>query len=67
MVLVFCLFTDLSLAFSRFSLDVDDFIVDDDGYGYQDKGGEIWEYEDVHDNNDNKGKKNRKLNNVSLI
>jgi hypothetical protein len=28
-VLVFCLFTDLSLAFSRFSLDVDDFIVDD--------------------------------------
>lgn len=28
----------------------DDFIVDDDGYGYVDKGGEIWEYEDVHDN-----------------
>jgi hypothetical protein len=28
-VLVFCLFTDLLLALSRFSLDVDDFIVDD--------------------------------------
>lgn len=40
----------------------DDFIVDDDGYGYQDKGGEIWEYEDVHDNEGNKGKKSRKLN-----
>jgi DNA polymerase alpha subunit A len=24
----------------------DDFIVDDDGFGYVDRGGEIWEYED---------------------
>ena len=24
----------------------DDFIVDDEGYGYIDRGGEIWEYED---------------------
>ena len=24
----------------------DDFIVDDEGYGYKDEGGEIWEYED---------------------
>lgn len=23
-----------------------DFIVDDDGFGYADKGGEIWEYEE---------------------
>lgn len=25
----------------------DDFIVDDDGFGYKDKGGEIWEYEEA--------------------
>jgi hypothetical protein len=24
----------------------DDFIVDDEGYGYKDRGGEIWEYEE---------------------
>ena len=26
----------------------DNFIVDDDGFGYADNGGEIWEYEDHH-------------------
>ena len=39
----------------------DDFIVDDDGYGYKDRGGEIWEHEDVYEH-ENKGKKSRKLN-----
>lgn len=33
----------------------DDFIVDDEGYGYKDKGGEIWEY-----NEDENGGGNRK-------
>ena len=42
----------------------DDFIVDDEGYGYKDKGGEIWEYqEDCDELGQNKpGKKSRKLN-----
>lgn len=45
----------------------DDFIVDDEGYGYRDKGGEIWEYDDVHYNENQKGagKKSRKINQVS--
>lgn len=39
----------------------DDFIVDDDGYGYRDHGGEIWEADgdDVEDGG--KKKKKRKL------
>ena len=41
----------------------DDFIVDDEGYGYTDRGGEIWEYEDHHQAGKNsKGKKQRKTN-----
>ena len=39
----------------------DDFIVDDEGFGYKDRGGEIWET----DNNADaakKSKKQRKLN-----
>ena len=37
----------------------DDFIVDDEGYGYKDNGGEIWE---VHDDGvDADRKKKRKL------
>ena len=39
----------------------DDFIVDDEGFGYKDRGGEIWET----DNNTDaakKSKKQRKLN-----
>lgn len=43
----------------------DNFIVDDDDGIYQDGGGEIWEYEDYHDQP--KSKKNKKLNNVSRI
>lgn len=35
----------------------DDFIVDDDGYGYTDRGGEIWEYEDHQMYGQQKGKK----------
>jgi len=38
----------------------DDFIVDDDGIGYKDKGGEIWEYEDAEPKNG--AKKSKKLN-----
>ena len=41
----------------------DDFIVDDEGFGYKDRGGEIWE---TGDNNPadaaKKSKKQRKLN-----
>jgi hypothetical protein len=38
----------------------DDFIVDDEGYGYKDdKGGEIWEYEE---DEGGRKKKQRKLN-----
>ena len=40
-----------------------DFIVDDDGFGYEDKGGEMWEYEDCEQK---QGKKSRKLNKVSV-
>ena len=36
----------------------DNFIVDDDGFGYADQGGEIWEYEDHHQKN-GPGKKKR--------
>ena len=35
----------------------DDFIVDDEGYGYRDHGGEIWEYEDDGEDQDGNGKK----------
>lgn len=40
----------------------DDFIVDDDGIGYNDRGGEIWEHEDQYVDEGKKGKKARKLN-----
>ena len=40
----------------------DDFIVDDDGYGYRDHGGEIWEHDDeVDDQGKKKTNKKRKL------
>ena len=39
----------------------DDFIVDDDGFGYKDRGGEIWEQADTNQNDAAK-KKKRKLN-----
>ena len=49
----------------------DDFIVDDEGYGYADKGGEVWEYHDDRDAGDGRrsgaGTKKRKLNQVSII
>jgi DNA polymerase alpha subunit A len=38
----------------------DNFIVDDDGFGYKDTGGEIWEYEDHH-NKAAQGKKKRQI------
>ena len=38
----------------------DDFIVDDEGYGYKDEGGEIWEYEE-DENGKQKKKKQRKI------
>ena len=40
----------------------DDFIVDDDGYGYTDRGGEIWEYEDHQMYGQQKSRKQRKPN-----
>ena len=43
----------------------DDFIVDDDGFGYKDKGGEIWEVNEGAAADAAKNKKKRKLN-VSL-
>lgn len=39
----------------------DDFIVDDDGFGYRDHGGEIWEVEDEEQEDGAKKKKKRKL------
>jgi hypothetical protein len=39
----------------------DDFIVDDDGYGYRDHGGEIWEVDEEDEENGGKQKKKRKL------
>lgn len=48
----------------------DDFIVDDEGYGYKDKGGEIWEYHDDENGGGNRksgaASKKRKLNQVSI-
>lgn len=38
----------------------DNFIVDDDGFGYADNGGEIWEYEDHHQKNGG-GKKKKQV------
>ena len=44
-----------------------DFIVDDDGFGYADKGGEIWEYEEPNPKNqDSKNRRVRKTD-VSLF
>lgn len=39
----------------------DDFIVDDDGYGYRDHGGEIWEADEDDVEDGGKKKKKRKL------
>ncbi len=40
----------------------DDFIVDDEGYGYRDHGGEIWEQDDEEvGNGKSKNAKKRKL------
>jgi hypothetical protein len=40
----------------------DDFIVDDEGYGYRDHGGEIWEVEEEEEGNGKpKNAKKRKL------
>ena len=40
----------------------DDFIVDDEGYGYRDHGGEIWEVEEEEEGNGiPKNAKKRKL------
>ena len=39
----------------------DDFIVDDDGFGYKDRGGEIWEVNESAANNNAAQKKKRKL------
>lgn len=39
----------------------DDFIVDDEGYGYQDKGGEIWDVNDDDEAEAGGKKKRRKL------
>ncbi len=38
----------------------DDFIVDDEGYGYRDHGGEIWEVDEEEDENGAKKKTNKK-------
>lgn len=38
----------------------DDFIVDDEGYGYKDQGGEIWEVSEAADK-DPKKKKRQKI------
>jgi hypothetical protein len=43
----------------------DDFIVDDDGYGYRDFGGEIWETSDAKD--DGGKKKKRKLDVITSV
>ena len=39
----------------------DDFIVDDEGFGYKDRGGEIWEVNETA-NADGAKKRTRKLN-----
>ena len=38
-----------------------DFIVDDDGFGYADKGGEIWEYEETNNANNDSKRRSRKI------
>lgn len=38
-----------------------DFIVDDDGFGYADKGGEIWEYEETNNVNNDSKRRSRKI------
>ena len=43
-----------------------DFIVDDEGYGYKDDGAEVWEYEEDEQGNKKK-KKQRKLNVSNLV
>lgn len=40
----------------------DDFIVDDEGFGYADRGGEIWEVGESGNGDAAKKKKQRKLN-----
>lgn len=42
----------------------DDFIVDDDGYGYRDNGGEIWE---VNENREDGGKKKKRKLDVRMM
>ncbi len=38
----------------------DDFIVDDEGYGYRDHGGEIWEQDEEDEEHGGKKKTNKK-------
>ncbi len=45
----------------------DDFIVDDDGYGYRDHGGEIWETDDQEDEGGKKKKRKIDVNKIALI
>lgn len=44
----------------------DDFIVNDDGFGYLDKGGEIWEVDEDQEAEGGK-KKKKKLNVIDLV
>jgi hypothetical protein len=44
----------------------EDFIVDDDGYGYRDHGGEIWEVDEEGDG-DKEGAKKKKKRKLEVI
>ncbi len=44
----------------------DDFIVDDDGFGYKDDGGEIWDRPDDADNAQGGKKKRKKIEEGSI-
>ena len=44
----------------------DDFIVDDEGIGYTDRGGELWEYDEDNENKQKKKKKKVEVRSLSF-
>ena len=57
-----CHILDLTVSSAHEALRDDDFIVDDEGFGYKDNGGEIWDQAEDEEGVKGSKKKSRKVN-----